>query len=64
MKNISFSSCFFLIVLTGVISGLIVYLLLGLFEVHFRNIASVSVTSAVIAVLIGRMEKKYNNREN
>jgi hypothetical protein len=64
MKNISFSSRFFLIVLTGVISGYLVYLLLGLIEVPFREVAFFSVMSAVISVLLGRMEKKYNETQN
>jgi hypothetical protein len=64
MKNISFSSRFFLIVLIGVISGYIVYLLLGLFEVPFREVAFFSVMSAVIAALLGRMEKKYNETQS
>jgi hypothetical protein len=60
MKNISFSPRFFLIVLTGVIFGYLVYLLLGLFEFPFREVAFFSVMSAVIAVLLDRMEKKYD----
>ncbi|SMD43823.1 hypothetical protein SAMN00777080_2433 [Aquiflexum balticum DSM 16537] len=64
MKNISFSSHFFLIVLTGVISGYLVYLLLGLIEVPFREVAFFSVMSAVIAALLGRMEKKYDETQN
>jgi len=64
MKNISFRSRFFLNVLIGVLSGQIVYFLLGLFEFPFRDAAVIIITSAVISVLLGRMEKKYDETQN
>lgn len=60
MKNLSFRSRFFLNILIGILSGQLVYFLLGLFEFPFRDAAVIITTSAVIVVLLSRMEKKYD----
>jgi hypothetical protein len=63
MKNLSFRSRFFLNILIGILAGQLVYILLRLFEFPFRDAAVIITTSVVIVVLLGRMEKKYDEAQ-
>lgn len=63
MKNLSFRSRFFLNILIGILAGQLVHILLRLLEFPFRDAAVNITTSVVIVVLLGRMEKKYDEAQ-